>query len=211
MEWIVSELKKIIAEGEGVSLDFKFRIDDQKKIARTLVAFANTEGGKLLIGVKDNGKVAGADPEEEFYMIQGASELFTRPIVEVTSKVWQEGHHLVLEVDVPKSDEKHKAKDEDGQWKFYHRVEDQTLLANKIVFKLWRMQSDGMERPEIFSDEEIAFIKVIEESQPVTISKLYRTTELNKNAVNSLLATLIHWGVVQRKVEGSRVLYALGE
>ena len=64
----MSELKRLIAEGEGVQLDFKFRIDDQKKIARTLSAFANTEGGKLLIGVKDNGKINGVNPEEEYYL-----------------------------------------------------------------------------------------------------------------------------------------------
>ena len=38
-----------------------------------LVAFANTGGGRLLIGVKDNGKIAGIRSEEELYMIEAAS------------------------------------------------------------------------------------------------------------------------------------------
>ena len=50
-------------------LDFKFEISDSKKIARTLVAFANTDGGRLLIGVKDNGSISGIRSEEEKYMI----------------------------------------------------------------------------------------------------------------------------------------------
>ena len=82
----MSELQRRIARGEGVSQDFKFRIDDQKKIARTLAAFANTEGGSLLIGVKDNGKIAGVNPEEEYYMIEGASDLYTKPPVAFESK-----------------------------------------------------------------------------------------------------------------------------
>ncbi len=49
-------LNELIAQGEHVQQDFKFRIDDQRKIARTLCAFANTKGGRLLIGVKDNRK-----------------------------------------------------------------------------------------------------------------------------------------------------------
>ena len=45
----------LIAEGEHQQQDFKFEISDARKIAKTLSAFANTDGGRLLIGVKDNG------------------------------------------------------------------------------------------------------------------------------------------------------------
>ncbi|MCK4854687.1 MAG: ATP-binding protein, partial [Bacteroidales bacterium] len=60
-------------------LDFKFEISDARKIARTLVAFSNTDGGKLLIGVKDNGKIAGIRSEEEYHMLEAAAELYCRP------------------------------------------------------------------------------------------------------------------------------------
>ena len=59
----------LIAEGEHQQQDFKFEISDARKIAKTLSAFANTDGGRLLIGVKDNGKIAGVRSEEEKYMI----------------------------------------------------------------------------------------------------------------------------------------------
>jgi len=52
-------IQKLIEEGEHQRLDFKFEITDARRLARTLVAFANTDGGRLLIGVKDNGAVAG--------------------------------------------------------------------------------------------------------------------------------------------------------
>jgi predicted HTH transcriptional regulator len=52
-------LKKLIAGGENQQLDFKFCVSDSRKIARTLAAFANSDGGRLLIGVKDNGSIAG--------------------------------------------------------------------------------------------------------------------------------------------------------
>ena len=69
-------------------MDFKFEISDAAKIARSLVAFANTEGGKLLIGVKDNGAIAGVRSEEEFYMLQNAAHRFCQPEVHFTSKEW---------------------------------------------------------------------------------------------------------------------------
>ena len=64
------ELLQRISLGENQCQDFKFAITDSKKIAKSLSAFANTDGGSLLIGVKDNGKIAGANIDEEYYMIE---------------------------------------------------------------------------------------------------------------------------------------------
>ena len=43
-------IEELISQGEHQQLDFKFEVSDSKKIARTLSAFANTDGGRLLIG-----------------------------------------------------------------------------------------------------------------------------------------------------------------
>ena len=69
----------LIAEGEHQQQDFKFEISDARKIAKTLSAFANTDGGKLLIGVKDNGKIAGVRSDEEQYMIEAAARTLLQP------------------------------------------------------------------------------------------------------------------------------------
>ena len=53
-----SYIQKLIAEGEHQKQDFKFAISDIRKIAKSISAFSNTEGGRLLIGVKDNGKMS---------------------------------------------------------------------------------------------------------------------------------------------------------
>ncbi|MDA9964009.1 ATP-binding protein, partial [Schleiferiaceae bacterium] len=49
-----NNLYTLISEGEHGEQDFKYRITDARKIARTLSAFANTSGGRLLVGVRDN-------------------------------------------------------------------------------------------------------------------------------------------------------------
>ena len=68
----------LISEGEHQQQDFKFEISNAKKIAKSLSAFANTDGGRLLIGVKDNGKIAGIQSEEELYMIEAAADLYKK-------------------------------------------------------------------------------------------------------------------------------------
>ena len=74
---MAGHIQKLIAEGEHQMLDFKFEVSDSKKIARSLVAFANTDGGRLLIGVKDNGAISGIRSDEEKHMIHPSSYLET--------------------------------------------------------------------------------------------------------------------------------------
>lgn len=77
-----------IEEGEHLHQDFKFAITDARKIARSLSAFANTEGGRLLVGVKDNGKIAGVRSDEEIYMIEAAAQLYCRPPVTLETYIY---------------------------------------------------------------------------------------------------------------------------
>lgn len=205
----MSELERKIYKGEGVNQDFKFRIDDQKKIARTLVAFANTDGGSLLIGVKDNGKISGVNPEEEYYMIEGAADLYTRQPVQFESKIWKEGHHLVLEIVVPKSSIKHQAVDEDGRWRSYVRVEDHTLLGNKILTRIWKLEKDGVNRPESFDDITLNFIKLVKEFQPVSISQLYKRSKLQLRKVDQMLAVLVFWNIIQMNMSETGTTYSI--
>ena len=96
-------IKELIEQGENQILDFKFEVSDSKKIARSLVAFANTDGGILLIGVKDNGKIAGVRSEEEYFMLETATQIFCRPEVKFSALEWNIEGKVVYEVKVPKS------------------------------------------------------------------------------------------------------------
>jgi predicted HTH transcriptional regulator len=75
-----SHIRRLIEQGEHQCLDFKFEISDARKIARSISAFANSNGGVLLIGVKDNGKIAGAQSEEEIYMAEAAAQMYCKPV-----------------------------------------------------------------------------------------------------------------------------------
>ena len=52
-------LQKLIAEGEHEQQDFKYKVQEAAKLARSVSAFANTRGGRLLIGVRDDGHISG--------------------------------------------------------------------------------------------------------------------------------------------------------
>jgi len=54
-----SELKEIVDRGEGLHTDFKAALSSPDELAKDLVAFANTDGGRLVVGVADDRTVVG--------------------------------------------------------------------------------------------------------------------------------------------------------
>lgn len=57
-------LKRIILKGESQTVEFKERLPPDNILARTLVAFANTNGGIILIGISDDGEIIGMSKKE---------------------------------------------------------------------------------------------------------------------------------------------------
>lgn len=205
-------LKSYIKEGEHQQQDFKFRVDDAKKIARTLAAFANTDGGRLLIGVKDNGRIAGIFPEEEFYVVEGAAELYCKPALMLKSEVLIEDNKMVLVVTVDKAEKKPiLSLDDEDRWKVFVRRDDHTLLANKILLGVWKLEKKKTSTPQVFDEQEQLILSTIKEQGPITLSKLYRETKLNKSYIDKLLILFITWEVVQISITPSGTFFTIAE
>ena len=139
MNKVSSKLLQLIREGEHQKQDFKFCVNDSRKIARSLVAFANTDGGVLLIGVKDNGHIVGVQSEEEYYMVESAARIYSRPPIPFMIKQWHIDGKTVLEVKLdPSNLRPHYAKDEEGKWLAYVRHNDENKLASKVIIDVWQ-------------------------------------------------------------------------
>lgn len=54
-------LDDLLEKTEGKTLEFKRDLSSAKPILKTIVAFANTAGGSLILGVEDNKKIIGID------------------------------------------------------------------------------------------------------------------------------------------------------
>ena len=55
----IAEVLALISQGENSSVEFKSANAYPDSLAKEMVAFANTQGGALLIGVEDNGRISG--------------------------------------------------------------------------------------------------------------------------------------------------------
>lgn len=208
----MQSVKQLIREGEHQQQDFKYRIDDSKKIARTLSAFANTDGGRLLIGVKDNGKITGVDPTEEIHMIEAAADMYCKPKLEFQSRVWQEDMKLVLEIVIEKHAERPVlSPDEAGKWKAYVRRKDHTLLANKILLNVWKLERFDQKRPEKIGEEETQLLHIIAQNPQITLSKIYRLSTLEKSGIDRLLPLFICWDLISMEITENGTFYEVKE
>lgn len=205
-------IQKLIKEGEHQMLDFKFEISDSKKIARTLVAFANTDGGRLLIGVKDNGNISGIRSEEEKYMIQTAAESFCQPEIKFEAKEWNVNGKTVLEVIVPKSNyHKHRAPDHNNSYKVYTRVKDQNILADAILLKIWKYQNNKQNIRVTFSDAEMFLLKYLNENEKITIKEFVQKAEINRREAERILVNFTLINMVKYEITEKELIFSLFE
>ncbi len=128
-----NKLKKLIAEGEHERLDFKKTITKAEKIAKTICAFANGQGGRLLIGVDDYGKVSKINVEEEVFMLTVAAAEFCFPLPELSFYIHPTNENEVLEAYVSQGVHlPYAAKNGKGQWKIYVRERDKVTNMCKV-------------------------------------------------------------------------------
>jgi len=203
-------IKKLIAEGEHQQLDFKFEISDASKIARSLVAFANTDGGKLLIGVKDNGVIRGIHSDEEKYMLENAALNYCQPEVAFSAKEWEIDEKVILEVDIPYSKKHiHKAPDNQDNYKAYVRVRDQNLLANGILMKVWTKRKKNQKIRFVYSKPVQEILFYLRENQFITLELTKEISGLNKYKTEHLLSDLILLEVIELKLTETSEIYRL--
>ncbi len=180
---------------ESDILGFKLRIDRQRKIARTLAAFANTSGGTLIVGVRDNGSVAGCRAEEEAYMVEGAAQRYCRPEVKLSLRAERWEHKEVLVVEVPASVVvPHAAQEEDSdEWTVYVRRGAANFRANRVLLEELKLRTGQAAEASVAHLQLLAHLN---DQEGKTASRLARTTGTPIRDVEDGLAVLLHWGQI---------------
>jgi len=193
-----------------LNLDFKYCISDPQKIARTLSAFSNTAGGKLLIGVRDNGSLAGVRSDEEYYMIDAAARLHCDPEVTIRTRNHTVNGKNILEVEVPKSTIiPVKARDEHGRWKAYFRQNDQNFMADRVILQVWRRSVKSRGLLLRFEETENLLLNHLRSEGRITVEEFRNLTGINARRAEKILSDFILCGLITYEASERGIFYRL--
>ncbi|MBO5455243.1 MAG: ATP-binding protein [Muribaculaceae bacterium] len=198
-------IAKLIEEGEHEHQDFKFAISDARKIARSLSAFANNDGGRLLVGVKDNGVIAGVRNEEDIYVIEQAAQMYCRPEQEINVTAFKcEGGLTVFRIEIARSAVRPVTVHEtDGSWKAYYRVKDENIAAPDLMVRAWRRAAKSEGTLLTLNDAEKLLLELAE-NNPVRLEDFMVSAHVSRAMAEEMVIRLHVMGMLDFKYDGER-------
>ena len=212
-----------ISEGEHQQQDFKYRVEDAVKLARSVSAFANTDGGRLLIGVRDDGYLAGVRSEEEIYMMHQAAYRYCRPEASIKfdtyhvapgplqpSPARRGGLRTIVVATVPRSEHRPVcALDEDGRQRAYIRIKDENIVASPVHLRLWRDEQSPLGAAFTYGEAEHRLMAAMQFSACQTLNQIVRRSRLPRPKVIVLLARFIRYGLAAWQLQEHQFVFSL--
>ena len=201
-------LLSLIKEGEHQQQDFKYRVSDARKLARSVSAFANTDGGRLLIGVRDDGHLSGVRSEEEIFMMHQAAYKYCKPEPSIKFDTYHVDGRTIVIATVPPSDKKPVcAEDEDGKCRAYIRIADENIVASPVHLALWRETQKTRGSVMTYDEAVRQLLNAMEGF--LTLNQIVKRSNLPRHQVIALLARLIRFGTAKWEYSDQQFLFSL--
>lgn len=104
----ILEIMKILAQGEDSHNQFKKNVNNIDSLANELIAFSNTLGGKIFIGVDENsekeGEIVGLSSEDIYrinHLVSNAASQNVKPAINPLTEIVTINDKRILIIDVP--------------------------------------------------------------------------------------------------------------
>lgn len=206
----VRELKKLIARGEGLNLEFKRKAAYPDKIVREMIAFANTNGGTLLVGVGDDGSLAGLKyPEGESHVIR-LSLKNCRPALPFTETFIPIGNgRTVIRYEIPESHRKPHAMVIGNRKEAYVRVHDRSIKASREVREIVKRLRKKKDIRFHYGEHEEFLIRYLDSNQAITLKKFVEMSGLKPFYASKKLVLLVLANVLNVTPHEKGDLYTL--
>ena len=195
-------LKDLVKQGEGTLLEFKLKTNHPEKIVKEVVAFANTKGGQLLIGIGDDRSVKGLrfSDEDEFLLVR-AIEKYIYPMIDYTiERVPIDGNREVLIFDIAESPMKPHYVDLESNIDTrtaYIRVADKSVKASKEVREILKGQRKMVNVKFQFGDKEKQLMQYLADNERITVDEFAKISVLSRKVASKTLVILVLSGVLK--------------
>jgi len=196
----VNEIVKLIRQGESQFVEFKKKANHPEKIIREVVAFANSEGGHLFVGVDDDRTISGLKyPEDDEYVLTKAIQELCKPVIDFTVDVLQINDIEFLHYQIKEGgkkpyfaflEKKHK------YGKAFIRVEDHSIQASYEMRQILK-RSNWNNTPIIFEEKTRQLFEYFKSNQEITLSQYMELSGLGKKLASNKLINLALSGALK--------------
>jgi predicted HTH transcriptional regulator len=190
---------EFIEQGEGLHIEFKQRFSTHEKIAKSIIAFANTSGGYILFGINDDKSVYGIESEKsDSELIKETAGKYCEPKVNCTIYSYEIENKEVMVVEIPESDFKpHRIQDyrtvlDLNSAVVYVRVNDKSVLASKEMIKLMQTRQSGksLVNYTVGKNEKIVF-DFLNRNEKISVKELSKLANISDRRASRTLIQLV--------------------
>jgi predicted HTH transcriptional regulator len=188
----VRDLRNLVAQGEGEHLEFKRKAAFPDKIVREMIAFANSQGGTLLVGISDDGEIAGLKhPDDDAYVIQKSLQKCSPPLpVTETFIAIGNGRH-VIQYQIGESNNKPHYFLNGERKEAFVRVNDQSIKASREVREIARRSHRLKGVRFHYGEHERTLMRYLDENPFITLREFMQVSGLNKFYASKKLVLLV--------------------
>ena len=194
-------LEELYTKKEGQTYDRKSARKDPKGLSNHIVAFANADGGTLVIGIEDDFTVTGIDNYHNNvndilrvpFDYCTPSVRVTTETVECTDKNGNPNHLLVMTI--PQSSELHaNQQDEDNAFML------NATIRNGVISEADEVINEVINGAINISVTEQAILAALKKKARITKVELQKETSLGKSTIDRAIKALKEKGLIERVV-----------
>ncbi len=191
----LNELKRYTSQGEGLYIEFKKKATYPDKIVREMVAFANTKGGFLFVGIDDDRTISGCkNPEEEIFVITQHLANYSPFLVYHLERLPINAKREVLIFHVSESEKKPVyLKENVPPFKLlaFVRVADMSIIASKEMVQVLRYATDMQDVKFMYGKREEAILRYLQTQPKITVADAQNLLNLPYKPAAIALVTLV--------------------
>jgi predicted HTH transcriptional regulator len=193
------DLLELIEEGENLHCEFKRKFSSPEKIAREMIALANTKGGYIIFGVDDNKEIIGVESEKaEAELIKDAAETFCEPPVEYELIYIEVERKEIVVAEVPESSNKpHRLQDylkhfDINKAVVMIRVNDKSIRASKEMVRIMRAEAEdlSLKKYTIGPNEKKVF-EYVTDNETISVKQLSELVNISERRASRTLVKLV--------------------
>ena len=193
------ELLELIEEGENIQCEFKRKFSTQEKIAREMIAFANTKSGIILFGVDDDKKIVGVESEKETTeLVKDTALNYCEPPLKYSIEYKEiKGKEIVI-VLIPESNKKpHRLQDYQTDFDITTaivpiRVNDKSVQASKEMIRILRAQSNQSAlKKYVLGPTEKSVFEYLSKVERISVKELSNLVNISERRASRTLVKMV--------------------